>query len=78
MAALLFLAAPDFRRRWNPWLGLLLFAVFAGAAIGCGGAMTAAPAASINPGTTAGSYTVTVTGISGGTMATTAVAVTVI
>jgi hypothetical protein len=29
-------------------------------------------------GTTAGSYTVTVTGISGGTMATTAVAVTVI
>jgi hypothetical protein len=79
MAALLFPAPPIFRRRWNPWLGLLLFAVIAGAAIGCGGAMTTttAPAAQANPGTTAGSYTVTVTGISGATMATTAVTVTV-
>jgi hypothetical protein len=80
MAALLFLAPPAFRRRWNPWLGLLLFAVIAGAAIGCGGAMTktTAPTAATNPGTTAGSYTVTVTGISGATTATTAVTVTVI
>jgi hypothetical protein len=38
---------------------------------------TTAPAAQANPGTTAGSYTVTVTGISGATMATTAVTVTV-
>jgi hypothetical protein len=78
MAALLFLAPPVRRRRWNRWLGLLLFAVFAGAAIGCGGARPTAPAAATNPGTTAGSYTVTVTGMSGATMATTAVTVTVI
>ena len=78
MAALLFLAPPVFRRRWNPWLGLLLFAVLAGAAIGCGSAMTTAPAAPTNPGTTAGSYTVTVTGVSGAIKATTAVTVTVI
>ena len=78
MAALLFLAPPIFRRRWNSWLGLLLFVVFAGVAIGCGGAMPTAPVAATNPGTTAGSYTVTVTGISDAVMATTAVAVTVI
>jgi hypothetical protein len=81
MAALLFLAPPVFRRRWNPWLGLLLFAVFAGGAIGCGGAMTKAapvPPVTTNPGTTAGTYSVTVTGVGGKTMATTTVTVTVI
>jgi hypothetical protein len=78
MAALLFLAPPVFPRRWNSWLVLLLFAVFAGAAIGCGVARQTAPAAATNPGTTAGRYTVTVTGVAGATMSTTAVTVTVI
>jgi hypothetical protein len=86
MAALLFLAPPVFHRRPNPWLGLLLFTVFAGGAIGCGGAMTKAPPAppvttnpgTTNPGTTAGTYSVTVTGVGGKTMATTTVTVTVI
>jgi hypothetical protein len=80
MAALLFLAPPVFRRRWNPWLGLLLFAVFAGGAIGCGAAMTKAPPVppvTTNPGTIAGTYSVTVTGVSGNSMATTTVTVTV-
>jgi hypothetical protein len=81
MAALLFVAMPIRRRRWKALLGLLLFAILDGAAIGCGGAMTNVPAAP-NPdatitGTTPGSYTVTVTGTSGVIMATTAVPVTV-
>ena len=86
MAALLFLAPPVFRRRPNPWLGLLLFTVFAGGAIGCGGAMTKAPPVppvttnpgTTDPGTTAGTYSVTVTGVGGETIATTTVTVTVI
>jgi trimeric autotransporter adhesin len=69
MAALLFVAMSIRRRRWKAMLGLLLFAILDGAAIGCGGAMTNVPAAA-NPdatiaGTTPGSYTVTVTGTSG-------------
>jgi hypothetical protein len=57
---------------------LLLFAALAAAAIGCGGAKPmATPAPPANPGTTAGLYTVTVTGASGTIMATTAVTVTV-
>jgi hypothetical protein len=78
IAALLFLAPVVRRRRWNPWLGLLLLAVVAGATIGCGGAMKTAPSATTNPGTTAGTYTVTVSGVGGATMTTTAVTVTVI
>jgi hypothetical protein len=84
VAALLFLAPAGFRRRWNPWLSLLLFAAFAGAISGCGGAAVAKtpappanPAPPADPGTTAGSYTVTVTGVSGATTATTLVPLTV-
>jgi hypothetical protein len=40
--------------------------------------MKTAPAATTNPGTTAGTYTVTVSGVGGATMTTTAVTVTVI
>jgi hypothetical protein len=76
MAAILFFGLPIHRRRWKTLLCLLLIAEFAGAAIGCGGTAysTAAPT---NRGTTAGSYTVKVTGTSGATMANTAVTVTV-
>jgi hypothetical protein len=56
-------------------LGLLLIAIFIGAAIGCGGKNAAAPPP--NPGTTPGAYIVTVTGSSGSIMAATAVTVTV-
>ena len=55
-------------------LNLLLFAFLAGAAIGCSGGGAIAPA---NAGTAPGSYTVTVTGSSGLTVATTAVTVIV-
>jgi kumamolisin len=69
-----------FRRRRLPMLALLLTSVLLlGNAIGCGGS---APSSSggtgyADPGTTAGTYTVTVTGTSGTTTATTAVTVTV-
>jgi hypothetical protein len=64
MAAMLFFGLPIHRRRWKTLLCLLLIAEFAGAAIGCGGGIaysTAAPAnpGTADPGTTAGSYTVT-------------------
>jgi hypothetical protein len=81
MAAMLFFGRPIHRRRWKTLLCLLLIAEFAGAAIGCGGTAysTAAPANPVtaDPGTTAGSYTVKVTGTSGATMANTAVTVMV-
>jgi hypothetical protein len=76
MVAMLFFGLPIHRRRWKTLLCLLLIAEFARAAIGCGGTAysTAAPA---NPGTTAGGYTVKVTGTSGATMANSAVTVMV-
>jgi hypothetical protein len=85
VASLLF-GLPIRHRRWKALLPLLLFAALAAAAIGCGGAKpmasmtppTPTPAPPANPGTTAGLYTVTVTGASGTIMATTAVTVTVI
>ena len=81
MAAMLFFRLPIHRRRWKTLLCLLLIAEFAGAAIGCGGTAysTAAPASpgTADPGTTAGSYTVKVTGTSGATMVNTAVTVMV-
>jgi trimeric autotransporter adhesin len=75
MGAMLFFGLPIRRRRWKTLLCLLLIAEFAGTAIGCGGTAysTAAPAnpGTADPGTTAGSYTVKVTGTSGATMANT-------
>jgi hypothetical protein len=55
-------------------LGLLvLFVVFAGGVVACNGGSSG----SGNPGTTAGSYTVTVTGVAGTTTETGIVALTV-
>jgi hypothetical protein len=62
------------RRRAKTLLSLLLFMAITGAAIGCGGTAAATPA---NPGTTAGNYTVTVTGVSGAITQTTTVALVV-
>ncbi len=74
MSALLLFGIPARRRRWKALLSLLLFASIAGAVIGCGGATNAAKTPA-NPGTTLGSYTVTVTGTSGATVQSTAVTV---
>jgi hypothetical protein len=75
MALLLLFGFPIRQRRTMTQLGLLLIAIFIGAAIGCGGKNAATPAA--NPGTTPGTYIVRVIGSSGSIMATTAVTVTV-
>ncbi len=79
MAALLLFALPARRRKWQTLFGLLLFVAFAGLGIGCSSGSTGSHVASgtPNPGTTAGSYTVTVTGTSGATTANTTVNVTV-
>jgi hypothetical protein len=75
LAALLFICLPFRRHRWQTLFGLLLFLGIAAAATGCGGGNTTTPPT--NPGTTAGKYTVTVTGTNGSSHATAAVGVTV-
>jgi len=82
LAALLFFALPLRRQKWQTLFGLLALLVIAGASIGCGNVIASKVpgGAGTNPpdsGTTAGSYTFTVTGTSGAAKATTAVAVTV-
>ena len=79
LAAFLFFGLPLRHRRTKTLLRLLLLGAFAAIVMGCGGAQKAAnpvptPA---NPGTTVGSYMVTVTGSSGALTASTTVAVTV-
>jgi hypothetical protein len=66
-ALLLFL--PVHRRKRRRLLHVILFTVIGGAAVGCGGGKNS-PAGKVNPGTTPGNYTVTVTG-SGGSVVTT-------
>ena len=75
LAALCFFLVPRRRRNWLAMLGLLLLFV-SGAAIGCGGSNSIGTSPS-NPGTTAGTYTVTVTGTSGNITQTTPVTLTV-
>jgi hypothetical protein len=81
LALLFFFVVPRRRRNWLAMLGLLvLFA--SGVAIGCGGGVSSGGGGgggggSSNPGTTPGTYTVTVTGTSGTITQTTAVTVSV-
>lgn len=80
LAALFFIWLPIRRRRWQTLIGMLFFVVLALAASGCGGSNSASLKASgsgPNSGTTAGNYTITVTGSSGSSQATTTVAITV-
>jgi hypothetical protein len=75
LSAFLFFGLPIRRRKAKTLLSLLLLLAIAGAVIGCGG--KGAPATPPNPGTTAGSYTVTVTGVNGAITQTTTVALAV-
>jgi hypothetical protein len=79
LVAFLFFGLPSRRRRTKTLVGLLLLGAFAAIVMGCGGAQKAANlvTAPANPGTTVGSYMVTVTGSSGALTASTTVAVTV-
>ncbi|WP_162601370.1 chitobiase/beta-hexosaminidase C-terminal domain-containing protein [Occallatibacter savannae] len=88
-AAVLLFAFPIRRRRWRSLIGALLFVFLLNAVTGCGG--TNKPLNSggggggtgtggggaVSPGTTPGSYTITVTGTSGASTASTTVNFTV-
>jgi hypothetical protein len=75
LAALFFVLVPRRRRAWLAILGLLLFVVVVAGVGGC--ANTSGQITQQNQGTTAGTYTVTVTGTSGSLKQSTAVQVTV-
>jgi hypothetical protein len=70
-----FFVLPVRRRKWRALLNLLVLSAIAAAVIGCGGLNTIK--AQGDPGTTAGSYTITVTGTSGQATATTAITASV-
>jgi len=76
LACVLLLGIPARRRSWQTMFGILvLFVALAGGMLGCSGA--ASSGGSGNHGTTAGAYTVTVTGTSGATTAVGTVTLTV-
>lgn len=77
LSALLFFGLPARWRQWKSLVPLVVFAGITGAVTGCGGGMNNRLTSQVSPGTTIGIYTVTVTGTSGTTTATTAVSVTV-
>ena len=77
LACILLFGAPK-RRRWRSMMAVLaLLAALAGGAISCGGGGGISGGGKGNSGTTAGSYTITVTGTSGTTSATGIVTLTV-
>ena len=67
LACLLLFGIPARRRRWQTMLGMLaLIVAFSGGMLACGGSSgSGGGGGASNPGTTAGTYTVTVTGTSG-------------
>jgi hypothetical protein len=72
---ILFFGIPARRRRWRSMLGLLMLLGFVAAGlVSCGGK---SKGGSGSPGTTAGSYTISVTGTSGSITQTTTVSLTV-
>jgi hypothetical protein len=74
---LLFGIAPK-QRKWRTMLGaLMLLVALAGGMVACGGSKSSSCTPTTTPGTTAGSYTITVTGTSGATTATGTIALTV-
>jgi len=79
LVAFLFFGMPSRRCRTKTLLSLLLLGAFTPIVMGCGGAQKAANPVTTpaNPGTTVGTYMVTVTGSSGALAASTTVAVTV-
>lgn len=79
LACVLFFGIPGRRRGWRTMLGMLaLLVVLTSDMLACGsGSPDTSCPGPVTPGTTSGSYTVTVTGTSGATTATGTVALTV-
>jgi hypothetical protein len=78
LAGLFFFAIPARRRRVRTMLGMLfLLAAFAGGVLACGGGGSTPCTPTSTPGTTAGSYAITVTGTSGAITQTGTVSLTV-
>jgi hypothetical protein len=75
LSVLLFFGVPIRMKGWKTLLMLLLFAAVSGM-VGCGAGANANKT-NVDPGTALGDYSVTVTGVAGTTIATTAVTVTV-
>jgi subtilase family serine protease len=63
LAFLVFLGIPARRRSWRSMLGILVLTVALGSLAGCGGGGSSGTTGQSNPGTTAGNYTFTVTGV---------------
>jgi uncharacterized protein YceK len=77
LVAVLLFWFPLRRRRWQSMLGLLLLTTLAVVASGCGVSKSLPITKPGSGGTTAGAYTITVTGTSGAMQSTTSVPVTV-
>jgi hypothetical protein len=78
LAGILIFGIPARRRSWLTLLGMLALLVgSSGGVIACGGGGSVGGGGGGNPGTTAGTYTITVTGTSGTITATNTVALTV-
>jgi hypothetical protein len=80
LACVLLFGIPARRRSWRTMLGMLaLFLTLTGGILACGGGGGGGGSTCnvVNPGTTAGAYTITVTGTSGSSTATGTVALTV-
>jgi hypothetical protein len=77
LACVMLFGIPARRRSWLAMLGILLLVAFGSGVLACGHSSTTVCNALSISGTTAGTYTVTVTGTSGATTATDAVTLTV-
>jgi sugar lactone lactonase YvrE len=78
LACVFLFGIPARRRRWQSILGmLLLLAALGGGLVACGGGGTSPCSPATTPGTTAGAYTITVTGTSGSLTETGTVTLTV-
>jgi len=77
LALLLFFGIPARRRSWRSMLGIIVAMALIGALSSCGGSGGGGGGGQTIPGTTAGTYTVTVTGASGSITQTTPVTISV-